>query len=185
MATKTAANPNRIPRPLLRGASPDGALAEPALDIVEYHLFEIRCRPGPSERRHLLAVDEHGRGGRLAGPRQRDADISLLRFARAIDDAAHHRDGKRLDAGIAALPFRHLGADEVLDVAGELLEGGGRGPPAAGAGRHQRHEAAEAHALEQLLRDLHLERAVAVRFWRERDADRVADALLQEHAQRG
>src|SRR3984893_9729446 len=182
MTTKTAANPNRIPCPLLRGAAPDAAVADPALDIVEYHLLEIRCRPGPSERRHLLAVDEHGRGGRLAGPRQRDADIGLLRLARPVDDAAHHRDGKRLDAGITALPFRHLGADEVLDVAGKLLKGGGRGPPAAGARGHQRHEAPEAHALEQLLRHLHLEGAVAVRFWRERDADRVADALLQEHA---
>ena len=39
-----------------------------------------------------------GRGRGLAGAGQRDADIGVLRFARAVDDAAHHGDVQRLDA---------------------------------------------------------------------------------------
>ena len=41
---------------------------------------------------------------------------------------------------------------------------------------------AKAHGLQQFLRDLDFDRAVAARLGRERDADRVADALLQQHA---
>ena len=71
-----------------------------------------------------------------------------------------------------------------LDVLGELLEDGRGRAPAAGAGRDHRHEGAEAHRLQELLRDLHLARAVAAGLGRERDADRVADPLLQQDAQR-
>ena len=39
--------------------------------------------------------------------------------------------------------------------------------------------------LQQFLRDLHFQRAVAVRLRRERNADGVADALLQQHAHGG
>ena len=56
--------------------------------------------------------------------------------------------------------------------------------PAARAGGYQRDEYPKAHGLQELLRHLHLERAVASRLWGQRDANRVADALLQQHAQR-
>ena len=65
---------------------------------------------------------------------------------------------------------------------GELLERGRGGAAAAGAGGDQRHEGAEAHGLQHFLRDLHLERAVAAGLRRQRDADGVADALLQQDA---
>ena len=67
----------------------------------------------------------------------------------------------------------------------QLLERGRGGAAAAGAGRDQRHEGAEAHGLQDFLRDLHLERAVAARLRRQRNADGVADALLQQDAERG
>jgi hypothetical protein len=69
-------------------------------------------------------------------------------------------------------------AEVVLDAAGEFLEHGRGRPPAAGAGRHHRHEGAEAHHLQQLLRHHHLARAVAAGLGRQRHADRVADPLL-------
>src|SRR5262245_15322015 len=169
----------------LRRSAVAASLAEATLDIVEHHLLELGGGAGAAQGRGLLAVDEHRRCRCLAGARQRDADIGVLRFAGAVDDAAHHRDGQRLHAWIAALPLWHLVADEVLDVAGKLLEGGRSGAPAAGTGGDERHEAAEAHALQQLLSHLHLKRAVAVRLWRERDADGVSDALLKQHRERG
>ena len=57
--------------------------------------------------------------------------------------------------------------------------------PQPGACRDHGDETAQAHALQKLLRDLHLERTVAAGLRRQRDADRVADALLQEHGERG
>ena len=47
-----------------------------------------------------------------------------------------------------------------------------------------RRERAQPHGLQDLLRHDHLARAVAVGLRRERDADGVADALLQQHAHR-
>src|SRR5260221_101912 len=60
-----------------------------------------------------------------------------------------------------------------------------RTPPAARPGRHQRHEDTEAHGLQDFLRDLDLLGAVAAGLGRERDPNRVADALLQQDAQGG
>ena len=105
-------------------------------------------------------------------------------LARPVDDAAHHRDVEAFDAGIARLPFRHRFANEVLDAGGELLERRRGGAAAAGAGGDQRHEGAQAQRLQQFLADFHFQRAVAVRLGRQRDADGVADALLQQHAHR-
>ena len=72
-----------------------------------------------------------------------------------------------------------------LDVARELLEHRRGRAPAAGAGGDLRREDAEAHRLQQLLRDPHLLRAVAAGLGRQRNADRVAETLLQQHAERG
>src|SRR4029077_10582150 len=98
---------------------------------IEHHLLELGGSARAAQGHRLLAVDEHGCGRRLAGAREGDADIGVLRFTWPVDDAAHHRDGQRLHAWIAALPPGHLVADEVLDVAGKLLEGGRSGAPAA------------------------------------------------------
>ncbi len=136
------------------------------------------------QRHRLLAVDEHRRDRLLARARQPDADVGRLRLAGAVDDAAHHRHVHLLDAGVARAPHRHLRAQVGLDLLGELLEVGARRAPAARAGGHHRREGAQAHRLQDLLRDDDLLRAVAARLRRERDADGVADALLQQHRQR-
>jgi len=47
-----------------------------------------------------------------------------------------------------------------------------------------RREGPQAHGLQDLLRHDHLLRAVAARLWRERNADGVADAFLQQHGHR-
>src|SRR5215813_3593775 len=169
---------------LLRGGAPCPALAVAAFDVVDHHVLEVGGERRAAQGRRLLAVDEHRRGRLLAGAGQRDADVGVLALARPVDDAAHHGDVERLDARIARLPLRHRVADEALDVAGELLERRRGGAAATRAGRDQRHEHAEAHGLQDLLRDLHFERAVAARLGRERDADGVADALLQQDAER-
>ena len=90
-----------------------------------------------------------------------------------------------LDAGISRLPARHFVADEVLDRARQFLERGRGGAAAARACRNQRHEGAEAHGLQQFLRDLHLDRAIAAGLGRQRNPDGIADAVLQENAERG
>ena len=56
--------------------------------------------------------------------------------------------------------------------------------PQPGTRRDDRHEGAETHGLQDLLRDLDFLGARAARRRRERDADRVADALLKQDAHR-
>ena len=70
-------------------------------------------------------------------------------------------------------------------LAGELLEERAGGAPAARARDHQRRERAQPHRLQDLLRHDDFARAVAAGLGRERDADRVADAFLQQHRHRG
>ena len=77
----------------------------------------------------------------------------------------------------ALAPDRHLLAQVRLDVLRHVLEERRRRAAASRARRHLRREAAQPERLEDLLRDEHFFGAVAVRLRRERDADRVADAL--------
>ncbi len=72
-----------------------------------------------------------------------------------------------------------------LDVAREFLKHGAGGAPAAGAGDDAGREGAQAHALQDLLRHFHLAGARFAGLRRERDADGVADAFLEQHGQRG
>src|SRR5262245_21852778 len=150
----------RLDGALLRRRTPRAALPEAAVDVVDHHLLELGGDGRAAEGHRLLAIDEYRRRRALAGARERNADVGMLALARAVDDAAHHRDVERLDARIAFLPLRHRFVDEALDVARELLERGRGGSTAARAGRDQRHEGAEAHGLQQLLRDLDFQRTV-------------------------
>ncbi len=136
------------------------------------------------ERHRALAVDEHRRHRRLARPGQADADVGVLALARSVDHAAHHGDVHRLDAGILSTPYRHLVAQVVLDLLRQLLEEGAGGAAAPGTGDHHRRERAQPHGLQDLLRDLHFLGARLTGGRRERHADRVADAFLQQHRQR-
>src|SRR5262249_61237263 len=97
----------------------------------------------------------------------------MLALARAVDDAAHHRNVELLDPGIASLPLGHGLLNEALDIAGKLLKSRRRGAPAARAGRNQRKEYAKTHGLQQLLRHLHFEGAVAAGLGGERHTDGV------------
>jgi hypothetical protein len=87
--------------------------------------------------------------------------------------------------GCSPSPHRHLRAQVALDLLGQLLEDGAGGAAAARAGDDHRRESAQAHRLQDLLRHDHLARAVAARLGRQRHADRVADAFLQQHRHRG
>ena len=109
----------------------------------------------------------------------------MLGFAGAVDDAAHDGDVEGFDAGILRLPARHFLADEILDRARQFLERGRGGAAAARTGRNQRHEGAEAHGVQQFLRDLNFQRAVAAGLGGERNADGVADTVLQQDAECG
>ena len=72
----------------------------------------------------------------------------------------------------------------MLDVARQLLKYGAGGAPAAGASGNQGRKRAQAHGLQQFLRHHHFLRARSARLWRERNANGVANAFLQQHCQR-
>ena len=139
---------------------------------------------GALQRREVLAVDVDGAVRLLARSGQRDADRGGLRLAGSVDDAAHDRERHVLDTLVLRLPDRHLVADVALDALGELLERRRGRAPAARARGHARREGADAERLEQLARRVDLLAAVAARSGRQRDADRVADALVQQNAHR-
>ena len=101
-----------------------------------------------TQRHRLLPVDEHRRGRRLAGAGQADADVGMLAFAGAVDDAAHHRDLHVLDAGVLAAPDRHGRAQVVVDLLGQFLEGGAGGAATARASGDAGHEHAQAQRLQ-------------------------------------
>ena len=111
--------------------------------------------------RRAVHVDRRFRLFERAG--QRDADVGVLRFAGAVDHAAHHRDLHLFDADVVAFPCRHLLAQVGLNLLGHFLEEGAGGAAAAGAGGDLRGEAANAERLQNLLRDADFFGAVAVR----------------------
>ena len=140
---------------------------------------------GPRRVRNFLPSTNTGAAGASPVPGSEMPIFGMLGFAGTVDDAAHDRDVEFLDAGIARLPCRHFVADEILDRARQFLEGGRGGAAAARTGRDQRHEGAEAHGLQQFLRDLHFQGAIAAGLGRQRNPDGVADAVLQQNAERG
>ena len=108
----------------------------------------------------------------------------MLALARTVDDAAHHGHLHVLDAWIAQLPQWHLGAQVLVDLLRQFLERGAGGAAASGACGHAGVERAQAERLQDLERDDHFLRARFARLGRQRNADRVADAFLQQHCQR-
>ncbi len=151
-----------------------------ALHVVVEDLLELGDDGIAAQRSRKLAVDVDRRNGILECARQADAEVGVLRFAGAVDDAAHHGELQLFDAGILLAPFGHGGAQVALNLLGELLEIGARRAAAAGATRHLRHEAADRERLQNLLRGLHFFRAVAVGLGRQAHANRVADAREQQ-----
>ncbi|MDT4827212.1 hypothetical protein FQZ97_605520 [compost metagenome] len=109
----------------------------------------------------------------------------MTAFARPVDHTAHHGDVHAFDAGILRAPERHLAAQIPLDAVRQFLEKRAAGTAAAGARDHHRREGAQAHGLQDFLRHDGFAAAVAAGFGRERNADGVADALLQQYGQRG
>jgi len=93
-------------RLLRRGYRCLAARAVLLVDIVDHQRLEFGRNRRAPQGAELLAVDEHGCGRRFAGAGQGDADIGVLGFAGAVDDAAHDRDVELLDAGILRLPAR-------------------------------------------------------------------------------
>ena len=107
--------------------------------------------------------------------------------AGAVDYASHDCDFHFFDAGIAVFPGGHLLAQVGLNLLGHFLEeGAGKCSAAAsGAGCDLRGEAANAERLQNLLCDTDFFGAVAAGGGRKRNANGIADAFLQQNAERG
>src|SRR5215470_3526592 len=154
-------------------------------DVIVEDLEELGHDAVALERELEGAVYEYGRLGLLEGAGQGDADVRVLALARTVDDTPHYRDVQLLDACILQFPHRHLLAEVGLDLLRHLLEERGGCAAAAGARRDLRDEVAKAHGLEDLLGDLHFFGPVAARLGGERDADGVADTILQQNGKPG
>ncbi len=131
----------------------------------------------------MLAVHIDRRFGLFKGARQGYADVGVARLARAVDHAAHHGHVHLLHPGIDLPPGRHHLAEVLLDFVGQLLKVGAVGTSAARTGGHLRYEIPYSQRLQYLLADPHLFGTVAAGFGRERYADGVAYALLQQYGE--
>ncbi len=69
-------------------------------DVVVEDRQEARDDVVAAQGRAERPVDEDRRHRLLEGARQADPDVGVLRLARPVDDAAHHRDPHLLDAGM-------------------------------------------------------------------------------------
>ena len=88
------------------------------------------------------------------------------------------------DAFVLRFPGGHHFADVVLDAFGEFLKSGAGGAAAAGAGRDAWRKRAQAERLKQFARGVNFFAAIAAGARRERNADGVADAVVEQDAQR-
>src|SRR5690606_20453461 len=125
----------------------------PRLDVTVDDADELLRDVLAAQRDGFLAVDEHRCSGRFAGAGQRDADVGVLALAGAVDYAAHDRERQVFGARVADLPFGHARADVVLHRLREFLEETAGRAAAAGARGDQWRECAQAHRLQQFLRD--------------------------------
>src|SRR5581483_4170735 len=140
--------------------------------------------PVSFDRGNEAAVDVNRRLGFFESPRQRDAEIRMFRFAGAVYHAAHHRYFHLFHIRVTSLPHRHLFAQIRLNLFRYFLEEGAGGASAAGTGGYLRGEAANAERLEDLLCYANFFGAVAVRGRSQGDTNRIADAFLQQYAER-
>ena len=132
-----------------------------------------------------FAVDVDGGDGVFEGAGEGDAEVGVLAFSGAVDDAAHDGEFEFLDAGVELAPLGHGGAEVALDLLGEFLEVGAGGAAAAGATGDLGHEAADAEGLEDLLGDVDFLGAGSAGGGGEGDADGVSDASEEERCEAG
>ena len=162
-----------------------GAGAVAGADVVVEDLLEVGDDGVSTECSEEAAIDVDGSFGFLEGAGERDADVGVLGFAGAIDDAAHDGELEFFDAGVGLAPDGHGVAEVVLNLLGELLEEGAGGASAAGAGGDLRGEAADAEGLENLLAGVDFFGAVTVGLGSEGDADGVSNAVEQQGREAG
>src|SRR5690348_11829214 len=177
----------RLRHSLGSGSGAGGATGIFRNDIVVKQFLKLRGElvVGALERGEFLAINIYGAAGLFPRSRHGDADIRGFRFARAIDDAAHHGELQFLDAFELSLPLRHFVANILLDALGKLLKCGARRAAAARAGGDARGERAQAEGLEKFARGIDFLAAIASGAGSERDANRVADTLAEQDAHRG
>src|SRR5690242_17201726 len=127
-------------------------------------------------------VDRAARG--FTGAGQADADVGGFGFAGAVDDAAHHGERHGFDAFVLRFPDGHAVANVTLNRFGQFLKRGAGGAAAAGAGGYAGREGTQAEGLEQFAGGVDFFATVATGAWRERNANGVANAFVEQHAER-
>ncbi len=101
-----------------------------------------------SQSHGLFAVNEHRGCRRFSRARQADANIRMLAFTGAIDDAAHDRHLQMLHARVLLAPDGHLGAQVVINLFGQLLESRAGGATTTRASRDTGYKCAQAQGLQ-------------------------------------
>ena len=102
----------------------------------------------------------------------------------AVDDTSHDGDGHFFDTVVLFAPFRHLLTQMALDFFSQTLEIITTGAAAARASDDCRREGAQPQALQNFLRDDDFLAAITTGLRSQRNANGIANTLLQQHRQR-
>src|SRR6266481_4169131 len=94
------------------------------VDVVVENFDELGDNLVPLQCREEATIDVDGSLGFFGGARKRYSQARVLRFAGAIDYAAHHRDFHFFHASVANLPDWHLLAQISLNLLRHFLEEG-------------------------------------------------------------
>src|ERR1035438_6801648 len=162
-----------------------GRLPVVALDVAVEYLLEVGDDGIAVQRLQQLAVHIHRRLGIFECAWEADAEVGMLGFAWAVDDAAHDGEFQFFHAGILLAPLGHRAAEITLYLLGQLLEVSRSGAAAPWAACNLRHDAADGERLQNLLSGLNFFGTVAVGFGGERDANGVSDAGQQKRGEAG
>ena len=129
----------------------------------------------------LDAILEYRSRRGLASTGKTDADVGVLALARAVNDAAHHRQSHVFNAVVLNTPLRHFPPHVLLNGVRQLLKKTARRAAATRTSRHHRRKRTQTHRLQHFLRHHDFLRTLPARFGRQGYADGVPDSFLQQH----
>src|SRR5687768_13495051 len=126
-------------------------------------------------------IDVNWRYRALSRSRKADADIGMLAFAGAIDDASHHRQGHVLYAIIFFTPYQHLLANISLYAFRQLLKISAGCASTSGACRHERHKGSQPRGLQDFLGNDHFAGTIAAGLGSKRYPNGIAYAIQKQY----
>src|SRR5699024_6943789 len=151
--------------------------------VVLHYFFELSSDALALECHSTLTININRGRRNLPCPRQANADIRMFAFPGTIDHATHHSYLQGFYPRVLAPPYRQLLTQLALYLLGQLVEESAAGAPTPPASHDHRSGGAQAHGVENRLRNLHLVCANSPALRSQRNTYRIANTLLKQYRQ--